>query len=211
MIVNDFQKVNVDANRLLTAGRLWTTLDYNIVESPNVRGNLDWRVKRAGTGHGLVVWFDADLAEGIGFSNAPSERETVYGSFFFPWPEPVTLEPNQLVAVNLEAKLIEEDYLWRWTTRIESPEGSGAPCIHFEQSQLAGELLSVAKLHRLATTYVPHLSEEGRLRRRTFELMDGSASLEQIAHRLATEFPQRFSKWEQALSYAGAVSQEYSR
>ena len=211
MIVNDFQKVNVDANRLLTAGRLWTTLDYNSVESPDVRGNLDWRVKRAGTGHGLVVWFDADLAEGIGFSNAPSGRETVYGSFFFPWSQPVTLEPNQLVAVNLEAKLIEEDYLWRWTTRIESQEGSGAPCIHFEQSQLAGELLSVAKLHRRAAAYVPHLSEEGRLRHRTFELMDGSASLEQIAHQLATEFPQRFSKWEQALSYAGTVSQEYSR
>ena len=113
--------------------------------------------------------------------------------------------------MNLEAKLIEEDYLWRWTTRIESQEGSGTPCIHFEQSQLAGELLTVAKLHRRAAAYVPHLSEEGRLHRRTFELMDGSASLEQIAHRLATEFPQRFSKWEQALSYAGTVSQEYSR
>jgi hypothetical protein len=41
--------------------------------------------------------------------------------------------------------------------------------------------------------------------------MDGSASLEQIAHQLATEFPERFAKWEHALSYAGTVSQEYSR
>ena len=211
LIVNHVQKVSVDADRLLTVGRLWTTLDYNRVENPDVRGSLEWRVERAGTGHGLVVWFDADLADGIGFSNAPSGRETVYGSLFFPWPQPVPLVPCQSVTVNLDAKLIEEDYVWRWSTRIEPPDGSGVPAIHFEQSQLAGEVLSRAKLHRRAAAYVPHLSEEGRLRRRALGLMDGSASLEHIAHQLATEFPQRFSKWEQALSYAGAVSQEYSR
>jgi hypothetical protein len=41
--------------------------------------------------------------------------------------------------------------------------------------------------------------------------MDGKTSLEEIAHRLATEFPERFPKWEQALSYAGTLSQENSR
>ena len=211
LIVNDVQKVSADVERLLTAGRLWATLDYNSIENPDVRGNLEWRVERAGTGHGLVVWFDADLADGIGFSNFPSARATVYGSLFFPWPQPVPLAPGQFVAVNLEAKLLEEDYVWRWTTRIEPHDGARAPLIDFEQSQLAGEVLSGAKLHRRAAAYVPRLSDEGRLRRRTFELMDGRASLEQIAHRLATEFPERFSKWERALSYAGTVSQEYSR
>jgi protein arginine N-methyltransferase 1 len=211
LIVNHFQKIQVGADKLLTAGRLWATLDYSSIENPDVRGNLEWRVERAGTGHGLVVWFDADLADGIGFSNFPSARETVYGSLFFPWPQPVPLEPGQFVAVNLEAKLLEEDYVWRWTTRIEPHDEARDPLFHFEQSQLAGEVLSGAKLHRRAAAYVPCLSEEGRLRRRTFELMDGRASLEQIAHQLATEFPQRFSKWEQALSYAGTVSQEYSR
>jgi protein arginine N-methyltransferase 1 len=210
LIVNYIQKANMDADRLLTTGRLWTTLDYNTVENPDVRGNLEWRVERAGTGHGLVVWFDADLADGIGFSNAPCGRKTVYGSLFFPWPQPVPLEPGQSVAVNLEAKLIEEDYVWRWTTQIEPHDGSGASLIHFEQSQLAGEVFSAAKLHRQASAYVPHLSEEGRLRRRTFELMDGEVSLGEIARQLAAEFPERFHRWEQALSYVGAISQEYS-
>jgi hypothetical protein len=41
--------------------------------------------------------------------------------------------------------------------------------------------------------------------------MDGSASLEEIAHKLVAEFPRRFSSWQEALSYAGVVSQEYSR
>ena len=126
LIVNQVHRFRVDADQLLTAGRLWTTLDYNSVENPDVRGNLDWKVERAGTGHGILLWFDADLAEGIGFSSGPSGPETVYGSLFLPWPQPVPLVPSQSVAADLEAKLMEEDYVWRWTTRIEPQDGSSA-------------------------------------------------------------------------------------
>jgi hypothetical protein len=45
---------------------------------------------------------------------------------------------------------------------------------------------------------------------RAFELIDGT-SLEDNAHRLATEFPERFARWEEALSYVGIISQDYSR
>ena len=211
LIVNNSQKVRVSPEQLLTAHQLWTTLDYGSVENPDVRGNLDWTVERAGTGHGILVWFDAELAEGIGFSNAPFAPETIYGSLFLPWTQPVSLAPGQAVGVSLEAKLVEHDYVWRWITRIEPLQGLGAPPIHFDQSQLNGEVLSAAQLHRIAADYVPHLSEEGHLRRRTFELIDGQVSLGEIAHQLATEFPERFPKWEQALSYAGGISQEYSR
>ena len=211
LIVNGTERVRVSPNQLLTEHQLWTTLDYGSIEDPDVSGKLDWRTARAGTGHGILVWFDADLAEGIGFSNAPSAPETIYGSLFFPWTQPVSLAPDQAVCVTLEAKLVQSDYVWRWTTRIEPQEGSGASPIRFEQSQLIGGVLSVHQLRKLAADYVPHLSEEGSLHRKTFELMDGTASLEEIAHRLATEFPQRFSRWEQALSYAGGISQQYSR
>ena len=211
LIVNNSQKVRVSSDQLLTAHQLWTTLDYGSINNPNVRGHVDWTVLRAGTGHGVVVWFDADLAEDTGFSNAPDAPETIYGSQFFPWTQPVSLGPGQTVRVSLEAKLVEQDYVWRWSTRIEPREGSGASVIRFEQSQLAGEVLSPAQLHRKAADYVPQLSEEGRLFQRTFELMSGKLTLEVIAHRLAAEFPQRFPTWEQALCYAGRISQEYSR
>lgn len=211
LAVNDGQRVRVSASQVLTAHKLWTALDYSTVENPNVRGNLEWTVDRPGTGHGIVVWFDADLAEGIGFSNAPDTPETVYGSYLFPWTQPVTLEKGQSVCVNLETKLVENDYVWRWNTRIEPLAGSSASPIHFEQSQLAGAALSPTQLRRLAADHIPHLSDEGILRRRTFELMDGRISLEEIARKLAAEFPQRFPGWKQALSYAGLISQEFSR
>ena len=158
-----------------------------------------------------MVWFDADLAEGVSLSNAPGAPETVYGSSFFPWTQAAALVPGQTVCVSLSAKLVENEYVWRWTTRIEPLGGSANSLIHFEQSQLAGAVLSATQLHRIAADYVPQLSEEGLLRRRTFELMDGRASLEEIAHGLTAEFPRRFSSWQQALSYAGIISQEFSR
>jgi ribosomal protein L11 methyltransferase PrmA/PRMT5 arginine-N-methyltransferase len=211
LAVNNVQKVRVSPNQLLTGHRLWTTFDYASIENHDVRGNLEWTVERAGTGHGIVVWFDADLAEGISFSNAPGAPQTVYGSLFFPWTQPALLAAGQTVRVSLAAKLVESEYVWRWTTRIEPLEGSDESLIHFEQSQLSGEVLSTRLLHRIAADYIPQLSEEGCMRRRAFELMDGRTRLEDIARRLATEFPEHFPSWQQALSYAGTVSREYSR
>lgn len=211
LVINDGQKVRISPEQLLTGHKLWTTLDYATIENPDVRGDLEWTVERDGTGHGIAVWFDADLAEGIGFSNAPGTTETVYGSYFFPWTQPVPLQSGQVVCVSLEAKLVENDYVWRWTTHIEPLVGSSASPMHFEQSQLAGAVLSLKQLRKIAADYVPQLSDEGLLRRRTLELMDGKLALNDIALQLAKEFPQRLADWRQALTYAGTVSQEFSQ
>ena len=211
LIVNDARKIRVDPAQLMTIPQLWATLEYDSIENPDVQSNLSWRVERTGTGHGILVWFDAELVDGIGFSNAPSAPETLYGSLFLPWTSPVSLLPGQTVSVDLEAKLLSNDYLWRWTTRIELLERLSTSVIHFDQSQLAGLVLSTAQLRRKAADYVPHLSEDGRLRRRTLELMDERTSLAEIADRLTNEFPERFPRWERALSYAAKTSVECSR
>ena len=210
LAVNGAQKVHVSPGQILTGPKLWATLEYDRIENPDVQGDLEWTVERAGTGHGIVMWFDADLAEGVSFSNAPGAPEGIYGSLFFPWPQPVALARGQVVCIGLDARLVEADYLWRWSARITPKEGSAARAIEFEQSQLGGAVLSAARLHKTAADYVPHLSEEGRLRSRTLELMDGKRSHEDIARQLAKEFPHRFQGWQQALSYAGGLSEEFS-
>lgn len=211
LIVNDLQKVRITPEQLLTSQQLWTTLEYYSLEEHDVRGTLHWQVRRPGTGHGILVWFDADLAEGIGFSNAPGAPETIYGSLFFPWTYPVALASGQEVTVSLEADLVEDDYIWRWNTSVEASQGSSDARINFEQSTLTGPVLSVAQLLKGAADHIPRLSEEGCLRHRALELMDGRTSLDEIARRLLTDFPEHFRRWEQALAYAGALSQEYGR
>ncbi len=210
LAVNDIHKARFTPRQLLTPPLLWTTLDYATVESPNARGPLSFSVQRPGIGHGIVAWFETCLADGIRFSNAPGMPEAIYGSMFLPWTEPVPLSEGQTLRVDLEATLLDNDYFWRWATEIDSPDGS-ASALRFDQSQLSGAVLSPAKLRRSASDFVPQLSEEGRLQCRALALMDGKNSLEAVSRRLASEFPQRFPRWQQALSFAAKLSQERSQ
>jgi type I protein arginine methyltransferase len=210
-VVNEIHKMQAAPELLLTSPNLWVALDYSRIEDPDVQGELMWTVKRDGTGHGIVIWFDADLAEGVGFSNRPGSAAVIYGSLFLPWQEPVPLVAGQIVCVHLQAKLTEEDYFWRWVSRIESAGQAGEIAAKFDQSVLQGAVLSPAKLLKRSSKYIPQLSEEGHVRRRALELMDGRAALEEIARRLTAEYPGRFARWEQALTFASEISNENSR
>lgn len=197
--------------QLLAKPSLWKTLDYSRIESPDAGGGLEWTIERDGTGHGILLWFDAELVDGVEYSNAPGAPETIYDSLFFPWPQPVPLAAGDKVGIELHAKLLEEDYAWRWKTRV-APVGkpAGARFV-FDQSDLQGMLLSPGTLRKAASDYVPALSEEGVVNARALALMDGKLALEEIACQLCAEFPRRFPNWQQALSYAGALSQKLSR
>src|SRR5215813_2945484 len=65
-------KVRKDDSEILVAKpRLWTTLDYSSISDPNVDGEMSFDVTRDGKAHGMLIWFDATMADGVGFSNAP--------------------------------------------------------------------------------------------------------------------------------------------
>jgi protein arginine N-methyltransferase 1 len=210
MIVNEIHRARLKPDRLLTSPFLWATLDYTRIEDPDFQGKLTWAANRDGTGHGIVIWFDAELADGVSFSSCPGSTEKVYGLMFLPWQEPVPLVAGQTVTVDLQAKLLEKEYFWRWDTRIESANRPGEIVIQFEQSVLRGAVLSPSQLRKSASNYVPQLSQVNLIRRRALELIDGKTSLEEIARLLTAEFPERFARWEQALPFAAAVFRDIS-
>ena len=211
MIVNDLHRIRATPGQLLTSHNHWATLDYTQIEDPDVQGEMIWKADRDGTGHGLMIWFDADLADGVSFSNGPESPETVYSAMFLPWEQPVSLVRGQTVRVYLNSKLLERNYFWRWITRVEPAGLPGQAPIQFNQSQLAGTVMSLKRIHKGGSDFVPQLSEDGLAQRRTLELMDGTATLEQIARRLTSEFPARFLSWQQALTFAAAFSIDNSR
>jgi type I protein arginine methyltransferase len=208
---SSFQKARFRPEQLLATPQLWATLDYAKVESPDCAGEVAWIIERAGVGHGIALWFDAILGEGIHFSNAPGSPELIYGMMYFPWERPVLLSIGQSVRVKIEAKLIGNDYVWRWTSHVCSLDESRKTITRFDQSILDGSLFSPARLRMAASNHVPKISEEGWVDRRVLELMDGHTSLEGIARRITEEFPQKFARWEDALAHVGTLSQKYSR
>jgi protein arginine N-methyltransferase 1 len=113
----------IRAGNLLTTPDQWAVLDYTTIAHPDVASNLiEQTVIRDGIAHGLLLWFDAELADGIGFSNAPHAQRPadVYGRGFFPFAEPIPLVAGDTILLEIEAKLGEDGYLWRWRTRIDN-------------------------------------------------------------------------------------------
>ena len=140
VVTNIWRKARVKPEQLLVEPKCWTTIDYYEVDNPNVDTEISWRTTRKGTAHGFIVWFDSELVDGICFSNHPAAPEMIYGSGFFPFSEPVEVAEGDHVKLQLTAKLIDDDYVWRWDTDF--------PKTSFKQSTFYGVPLSQALLKK---------------------------------------------------------------
>jgi type I protein arginine methyltransferase len=211
LVVNTWRKVNAKPEQLLVPPQIWATLDYATIESPDVMGELAWNAERTGTVHGLLIWFDAELADGIGFSNAPGRPELIYGQAFFPLQAPVVLAVGDTVSVHLRADLTGDDYTWQWRTRVCAQGDARQVKADFRQSTFFGTPLSPVTLRKREAGYRPLLAEVGQVECFMLSLMDGQATLEEIARHTLQAFPDRFAGWSEALSRAGDLAVKYSR
>lgn len=210
LVVNTWRKVNAKAEQLLVPAQQWGTLDYYHIEQPDVAGELSWAAEGAGTAHGVAVWFDTELADGIGFSNAPGEPELIYGQAFFPLQEPVELAPGDRVSVQLRADLVDDDYVWQWHTSVFDQSEQGRVRASFKQSTFYGAPVSLEKLKRRGDSFVPQPVEAAAIDRFALSLVDGHSSLGEIARRLIDRYPHRFARQQDALTHVADLVERYA-
>ena len=148
LVTNILRKTRVKPEQLLVEPVCWEKIDYHEVESPNVSAEISWRVERNGTAHGVSVWFDSELVDGISFSNHPTAPEMIYGNGLFPFSEPVGVTEGEQIRLRLEAKLIDDDYVWRWDTDFFAGPDELRPKVSFQQSTFFGVPLSPAVLQK---------------------------------------------------------------
>jgi len=141
-ITNCWRKTRIKPDSLLAEPICWATLDYREVTSPDVRADISWRAARSGMAHGIAVWFDAELADGIGFTNHPAAPELVYSNGFLPFSQPVKVREGETISVRLCADQVQNDYVWSWTTDFTDQK------IRFEQSTFFGVALSPEQLRK---------------------------------------------------------------
>jgi protein arginine N-methyltransferase 1 len=214
LVINTWNRRRVTLESLLTEPQRWATLDYRVVDDPNARARVTWKVTRPGTGHGLAAGFDRTVSDGEPLSNAPNAPDTIrpkhiYGTMFFPWQAPVELAIGDVVTVDLEATLIRDDYVWSWKTQVLDQGRTGGEKANFTQSTFLGSPLSPATLQKRAASYTPTLTEDGRIARFVFESMNGGSSISEIARLVSTEFAVRFPRPEDALSHVADLSRHY--
>ena len=194
---------------LLAQPERWATIDYRSITHADVAGDVRWTSVRSGVAHGLLVWFDSTLVDGVELSNHPDRPKLVYGRAFFPWPEPVALAPGDVVDVAFRADLVNDEYLWQWTSSVSSAASGGRR--EFRQSTFLGVPLGLDQLKRRGEPHVPTLAGEGEILKLALVSMDGTTTLGAVAARLADRFPGRFSSWSDALAYVGELSLQYGR
>lgn len=207
LVVNYWTKLRVRQEDLLGQPVFWHELDYQQTEEVNVCKNVSLHIARKGTAHGLSIWFDTELCSGVGFSNAPGNAELIYGQGFFPFQQPLEVATGDRIDVRVEARLIGDDYVWRWDTALVSQDEIKCS---FKQSTLFGTPLSAPQLRKRAGNYVPSVNEEGAIARFVLSKMDGENSNEQIAGELLAQFSSRFRNQHDALDLVTEIAEKYS-
>lgn len=141
-LTNTWRKTRITTEELLTEPACWATLDYYQVDTPDVSAEISWRAARRSTAHGIALWFDSELADGIGFSNRPGSTELIYGKGFLPFSRPVQVEQGEQILLRLRADLVQDDYVWSWATDFTDQK------IGFKQSTFMGVALSPEQLRK---------------------------------------------------------------
>ncbi len=209
LLLNASYSSTFESDQLLTEPKIWAVLDYSSGAKVYAAANLNFSVTRAGTAHGLCLWFEAELLDGIGYSSRPGSQKTIYGQVFLPWLEAVPVQPGKQIHVSLQASLVGQDYIWRWETKICGDAKDAGRC--FQQSTFQGANFTPQSLRRRAADFVPSLSEEGQANRWLLQAIDGKTSLQQMAQTAAEKFPKIFPHWQDALRRAAELAEQFSR
>ncbi len=193
---------------LLASPLCWGEVPYATADITSLDNTLTWDIERAGTLHGLYVWFDSDLGDGIGYSNAPQLPEMVYGRAFFPLEQSVQVAPGDRLATRLTVKLVKDDYVYRWKSLVTGADGAKKAA--FDQSTFKASLRSAAELRKSSADYVPSLTEEGQVAHAVLKAMADQKPLLDIAVAIAGEFPGKFRTAEDALEVVARLSKTYT-
>jgi hypothetical protein len=110
------------------------------------------------------------------------------------------------VTVNVSARLVGREYVWRWDTQLWSKTAPRGAKSVFRQSTFFGSDLSPTQLRTSASHFHPTLNEDGRIYRRVLSLMEGTKSLEAISQEVVKDFPSRFKQWQDAFNLVSSIS-----
>jgi protein arginine N-methyltransferase 1 len=123
-VLNTFHHGPVEPGGVLTVAGAWATIDYRTLTTEGARGQVSLPVERSGVAHGLPLWFQAELIDGVGYATGPDDPDSVYNRPFLPWPEPVALAVGDRVDVDLSAVRSGQDHIWSWRTRVVDEGGA---------------------------------------------------------------------------------------
>ncbi len=163
---------------LVSDSPAWATVDYHAATAHQQwGGKISLAVNRDASAHGLAIWFDAEIAPGIGFSNRPLRPDSAYSTFFLPFESALPVKCGEILATHLQAT--DDGTTWAW--EVQGANGSR------KQATLGGQVPLPDILGRISGTFRPFRRREDRAADRAKSLCDGTRSLREIAEIVTVE------------------------
>ncbi|WP_420326838.1 50S ribosomal protein L11 methyltransferase [Mameliella sp.] len=204
--VANTHKVSVTAEAQISDAADLGELDYARISDPSFSGEVTLSATRAAQAHGVLVWFDAELAGGFGFSNAPEAPPLTYGQLFLPFEHPVDMSPGDTAEVSLDFCYSSGGYPISWKSRITR---AGTPDLRYAQSTALSDFVTAADLRRRSGSYCPPVSASMELDRYCLARFDGATPLSTIAREVVERAPDRFQTEAEALVYVADLAERY--
>jgi len=207
-----------NADQLCLEARCLATLDYERLAQTDLEATISWTAKRTSQIHGMVLWFDSVVAEGVGFTNSPGAPPLIYRQAFFPWSRPLEIVPGDNITVTVSAKLVGHEYVWRWGATVCAATSDAIQAgdtkangtkTQLQQSNFFAADFSLPELRISGSSYQPKLNQNGQVQRRILGLMEDGTPLEAIAHQLMGDFPGRFRDWRDAFNLVASASRTF--
>lgn len=102
----------IEPHHLCAAPRIWATLDYATIASPDVRATIEWDMPEPRVVHGFALWFESTLHGDITLSSGPWSPQSIHSTMFLPLLE--TRETAGTLQLMLDARLIGGRYVVTW-------------------------------------------------------------------------------------------------
>jgi hypothetical protein len=202
LMSNGWFRARASGALLLSEPSLFVTLDYDL-PAPALHASWDARASRDGAAHGLLLWFDTELTDRIGLSNAPSAPPALYGQAFFPFRPSFALRRGDRLRVELRAVLAGDDYAWTWSAR----DDAGRAARH---STLLSLPLDPEALALRSERCAPRRSPDGEILRVVLDAADGRTTFGDLARLLHERFAERFPTTQTALDYVTRLDDLWS-
>jgi len=178
-------------DELVRDGRSWVVLDYQALKSTTASGSAVWQLDKGTAVDGLALWFETDLADGIGFSTRPGAGSFAYTQLFIPFRRPVVTERGGRFRVEIAARQMHENYLWSWRGWL-APEGSSDEELVFDQNSLAELVLDPAAMPLTGADTIPGRGPKAAALLALLSRIDGRRSVGALSATLAGDMPDLF-------------------
>lgn len=195
---NTEAKAYLKPRALVSAPQDLAVIDYRTVTDPNLDAGVELVADRDSKVHGLLLWFDAEIAEGLGYSNAPGQPELVYGQMFLPLADPPRLKAGDRVKARIRGNLVNDAYVWSWDGNVIDGV-TGETRNPFRQSTFLSRVISKQSAQAGSSLTVPQRSVQMQIDADCLAMAGSGLDFDGIAKALMEQYRDTLPTYQAAL------------